>query len=193
MEILDVVMPPDWLSNAKRMWITSTPYTESENGIIQPVEQQPRPLLHFTFDTVPEIMQDLEDLFNLCNGPTRGFLCKPPLERDYLQILADIGIGTGSPTAYQLRIGRGIIWDVIYPDEDTILIYFNDVLQPPSPSIWTLGDDGLITITAPASVQIRATFEYWTPFMFTEQSLETNLITEDLQHVRGITIRELFV
>lgn len=193
MEILDVEMPPDWLSGAKRMWITSTPYTESENGIIQPVEQQPRPLLHFTFDTVPEIMQELEDLFNLCNGPTRGFLCKPPLLRDYLQIQGGIGTGTGSPTEYPLRVGRGIIWNITYPDEDTIIVYFDGVEQPPSPSVWTLGDEGLITVTAPNGADITVTFEYWTPFMFTEQSLETNLVTEDLQHVKSITIRELFV
>lgn len=184
-------MPTEWLVGAERSWVTSVANDPSDNGIVDPVERQPRPQIQFRFDTTPEIAEEIEDLFIYVNGPARGFLCKPPLSRDHAVTGLALGTGTGSPVEYQLTVTRGLQWDIKYPDEDTIVVYFNGVAQ--ASSVWALGADGEITITATLGVAVTIDFEYWTPFQFVEEDLSTRITHSDLEQVRGVIIREVFV
>lgn len=190
MEILSTEMPGRWLDGARREWATSVVVEPSESGIVEPVAQQLRPFLRFTFNADPRDSAALENLFIEANGPEKGFLCKAPLVRDHRVTGVPIGTATGSAQALQLKIKRGQTWDMLYPIDGTITLYANATPLVQGTD-WTLGLLGAVTVTATLGAALTIDADYKTAFRLLENSQVTLLEKGVIQTVQQVSIEEI--
>jgi hypothetical protein len=110
-------------------------------------------------------------------------------------------LGTGTATAYQLGIAKTardasdvalhtVYKPIYHPLALGMVIYANGVALATSPSLWTLGTLGSITVTAPIGQALTWDGDFDTAMYFVADQIETTLQAKDIDFVKGITIRE---
>jgi uncharacterized protein (TIGR02217 family) len=105
--------------------------------------------------------------FGIVRGQAFPWLWKDP--EDFRQTKVQIGIGDGANTGFQLL--RNLSGLFVEPVSDivpgTLLVFVNDTSVSA-----TLGDDGWVTINAPATESIvTATFEYYWRVAFADDEM----------------------
>jgi uncharacterized protein (TIGR02217 family) len=148
----------------------------------------PYPLWRFTltFNYLPDAtsppsgspgntdLRNLMGFFMVCQGAYNTFTYWDP--SDNTELGQGLGTGDGSTTVFQLQRGFGFggvyFQEPITEPNAITAIYFNGVAQ--SPSIYSLGANGLITFTtAPGSgVDITADFNFYFLCRFVDDSAD---------------------
>jgi uncharacterized protein (TIGR02217 family) len=105
--------------------------------------------------------------FGMVRGQAQEFLWKDP--EDYRQVNVQIGVGSGVATEFQLlkNLGGYYVEPVRDIIDGTLAVFADGEIIPV-----TLGIDGLITSTPPATSVVTATFDYYWRVAFKDDDLD---------------------
>jgi hypothetical protein len=172
----------EWNSTKKQRWNTKT--QKSGSGIRKTLALWNYPEWEIKASYRAETPAAIEALAGFCasvKGSFSPFLWLDP--EDYQETLVQIGIGTGS--SQQLQLLRNFNSVFSEPVRDIVtgtLHVFADTTE----ISYTLGTDGLVTVTAGAGKAVKATFQYYWRVAFKDDEQEWEYFWHNLYRVKAI-------
>lgn len=141
-----------------------------------------------------EDVYDVIEFFEVMNGPEHSFMVRNMLDYksgapdvDVSMLDADIGTGDGSTTVFQLKkqyrivdedaIGWSVERNVYLPEDNTVLIAVNGVLQTEITHYTIDYSTGLVTFVSPPgnTLPVTAGFQYYYKVRFDTNELDQSI------------------
>lgn len=181
------------------MWSTSKPQSVAGLEAVFSYWSVPRYqwTLQYNFlraDPTNQELQQLMGFFNNRKGGAEIFLYQDPV--DYTVAAQPLGLGTGSKASFQLIASFGGFSMPILAPQNVSEVTIDGT--PVDPSDYTVSyfdstTPGVITFDTPPSngAAIAATFTYYFPCRFINDSMNFNLFLTELYDAKGVAFRSI--